>query len=335
MKWLLLILLSTPLMAQDRPEDGSPAATSGEKSGETVGSASQSASMQKESSADSAFYSTVEFAHQSDRFFDQASGEALTKPSLQTNLQLGHQMRGGQIDMYVTLGAIKSPGTQKVVQRRPEAEFDYYPANMKNFSWVFYNRVNLPFSEADYDKENAKVSRQGSIFTIGSTPKIRGTLSLNGTSFILSLGTDLWGTFYSRRQYIEDANTSPEDRGLLLSGDPEGESIEASVPMFHNEFVGGLGIYPLLIRGLMFEASVVSAHDHIPVYSYVGPGTTVNHSYRTDRTAHYRLRLVLQLTRKLALSNDFFHFHTGFFAQEVSGSDHHRFRNILRLSCQI
>lgn len=280
-------------------------------------------------------YTNLELFHQSDYFYDSEDKILKREPSVQVKAQIGTTFQHGSLDLYGTIGAIKLPGTQKMVQRRPEVELDFYPLRLKDASIAIYNRVELPFSDADYDKENAVVSRQGSIYTLGTTPHVQQIVDAGDVHLLFSLTADMWSSFFSRRQFVANGDLSrEEDKQFFLTRTDEGEPVEAAAPPFQNEYSAGLGIYPLIFRAMVLEAVVVSTHKHVPVY-YVAEDSSVSYKYRTERRSHYRIGLIYQVSKSLSLSNDFYHYHEGFFEERTAGTDDGRFRNTFKVTCRL
>ena len=332
-----LCLMATPALAQDRaameiPVPSPQKAVAPEPQPKPE---SEQAAAPTQAQSGNAAYAQFEVFHLDNYYYGTDQKPLKSEPSVQTKLQLGLTMRGGALDVYGTIGAIKMPDTQKVVQRRTEMEADFYPIRDRYGSVVIYNRLELPFSDADYDKDNAKVGRQGTVYTLGATPRVQVTTAVNGVNILFSLAADMWSSFASRRQYIESDETATEtDRAFFLTKAEEGQPVEAQSPPLHDEILAGFGLYPLILRSMLFEAAVVSTHDHKPAY-FINEDETVSFKYRTERTSHYRIGLTYQVSRTLSITNDFYHFHQGFFEERATGDEDRRYRNIFKVSCRL
>ena len=280
-------------------------------------------------------YVNLELFHQSDYFYDTDDRVLKRDPSVQAKAQIGATFQRGTLDVYGTVGVIKLPGTQKMVQRRPEVEIDFYGLRRSEGSVVIYNRVELPFSDADFDKDNARPSRQGTIYTLGGTPHVQHVSDLGGVHLLVSLTLDAWSSFFSRRQFVSrDDMAREKDESFFLAQEEQGQPVEATAPPVHNEITAGVGIYPLIWRGLVLETSVVSSHDHEPVY-FLDQDDRISHKYNTQRTSHYRVSLTLQVNKSVSISNDFYHYHDGFFEERIKGTEDGRFRNTFKVSCRL
>jgi hypothetical protein len=299
------------------------------------------------------FYSTIELRHHVNTYYDAEGYLAKREPSLHARLQFGTQLYSGLIDTYATLGVYKLPSTQQVLQRRPELAVDVYPVRNSYFTLLQYNFIQLPFEKPDEidarrERESSEDEKttdtvDGTIYTIGFAPTVHWPLALGASTLELKTGLDAWTRLYSRRQYTGDftdemAEDDGEDRlGLDPEGsDPdgaEGEPIEDYAMHYQTQYMAGFAFKPSFVPGLTSELTANHNSRFDPRYTRDEEGA-VDYEYSASRYSYYRWRLQYEITPRVALINDFYHFHEGFFEGKRQGDDR-RFRNIARITCRL
>lgn len=289
------------------------------------------------------WYGTAEVRHHVNTYYDQAGFYARQEPSTHVRLQLGAQFYEGLIDAYATLGVFKIPETQQIMQRQPELAFDLYPYRGQYLTVLQYNLLQLPVKEAatapvsEDDRSSETQATRGTVYTIGLAPTFKVPVPVGSTRVDFKGGFDGWTRLYSRRQYVEGMSDEDDEGRFGLStgaadtGDQE--PIEDYAMHYRSQILAGAAIEPSMTKGFTGE---LTAHHHSrfdPRYVRDQEGT-VDYEYGATRYSYYRIRLRYELTERLAITNDFYHFFDGAFQAKRDGDDR-RFRNIMRLSCKL
>jgi hypothetical protein len=302
----------------------------------------------------SGYYSTVEMRHHLNTYYDQEGYLATREPSMHLRLQLGLQLYGGLVDTYATLGIYKLPESQQVLQRRPELALDIYPVRNMYFTLLQYNLVQLPYKKSDAtnsdsidvanDEEKSSDEVDGTVYTLGLAPTAKWPMALGSSILELKAGIDGWTRLYSQRQYTGNYNDEFDDEdGGRFSLDESAKSSEAAgvkeepiedyAMHYQTQYMAGFAFKMGFFPDLSSEVTINHNSRFDPVYTRSEDGG-VEYKYGADRYSFYRWRLQYEMSSRVSLINDFYHFHDGFFAGERSGSDR-RFRNIARITCRL
>jgi len=288
------------------------------------------------------WYSTVELRHHINTYYNEQGGYGHQEPSLHARLQFGAQFYDGIVDAYATLGVFKEPTSQQVLQRRPELDLDYYPWKNDFATILIYNMVQLPVraanSGATVEDEKDDYSAS-SVYMMGLAPTLKYPLIKGASRLDLKAGVDGWTRLYSRKQYTTsysdaDKEDEADDGRLGLNAAADGAApIEDYALHYQAQALAGVAFSPEFAHALNVETT---AHYHSkfePRYTRE-PSGNVDYVYGVERYAYYRIRLHYDLSDRVAVTNDFYHFHEGFFAENRKGIER-RYRNILRLSCRL
>jgi hypothetical protein len=289
------------------------------------------------------WYGSVEVRHHATAYYDETGAYDRVDPSVHVRAQFGAQFYEGLVDAYATLGIFKETETQQILQRQPEVALDLYPVRNDHFQLLQYNFVQLPVRESNTSKKTAEEEsvdeyNPSTVYTVGIAPTVKFPVNYNGTKIEFKLGADGWTRLYSRKQYVEGENyryeEEEDDNRLALSTPTEDdEPIEDYATHYQAQEFAGFVLSPAIARSFTTEAT---AHYHsrfTPVYTKVENGGT-DYEYAVDRYSYARLRMKLELTTRLALTNDFYGYHEGFFAGDRKGQER-RYRNVLRMSCRL
>jgi hypothetical protein len=293
------------------------------------------------------WYGTVELRHHINTYYQPDGGYGHEEPSLHARLQVGAQMYDGMVDAYATLGVFKIPETQEVMQRQPELSLDLYPYRNQYFTLLQYNLLRMPVKSSATvtapDDEEKEQATESTMLLFGVAPVARLPLDFEHARVELKTGVDGWTRLYSRRQYTTTTPVpmdDPDDDHFSLTdeGAPTtvggGEPIEDYAMHYDLEGMTGFGVSPAFARGLLFEGTVHHHSRFEPRYYRDEADQSVSYDYAVERYSFYRIRLRYDLTDRLSIANDFYHFHDGFFAENRKGEDR-RFRNVARVTCKL
>lgn len=289
------------------------------------------------------WYGSVEVRHHANVYYDESGYYERLDPAVHARLQLGAQFYEGMVDAYTTLGVFKETESQQVLQRQPEVALDLYPVKNDYFQLLQYNFVQLPVrrsntSDKPTEEDSSEAYNPATVYTVGLAPTVKFPVVSSGTRIEFKAGVDGWTRLYSRKQYVEgeqilDDEDEPSRFGLNAPAGEDQEPIEDRAMHYQGQGLAGIGLSPAFARSFNAETT---GHYHsrwTPRYSYNDRGGT-DYEYGVDRYSYYRVRLKLDLNERLALTNDFYHFHQGLFEAERKGEER-RYRNILRLSCRL
>jgi hypothetical protein len=308
-----------------------------------VGSATMNG--QKRAAAENGpdLYGTVELRHHINTFYEDDGYRGPQEPSGHLRLQAGAQMYEQKVDVYATVGVYKIPRTQQVRQRRPEIAADFYPWRDRYFTLLQYNIVRLPFDEReqDPDVEDFEGADAGSIYIMGLAPTVKYPFIALNSEWKIKGGLDAWSKLYTRKQYTEEYDQEFRDpvtdetrfRSVNVETDEDQEPIEDYAMHGNLLTMVGFDFEPGLIHGFSSEATVNYNRKFVPRYSRNDNGTT-EHEYGVDDYSFYRLRAKYEINERVAIVNDFYHFHGGFFEAKRDG-DSRRYRNIARITCRL
>lgn len=289
------------------------------------------------------WYGTTEMRHHLNTYYDAEGAYNRQEPSTHARLQLGAQFYEGMLDVYTTLGVFKIPETQQIMQRRPEVALDYYPLRGEYVALLQYNLVQLPVKQSatipmSEDERAEAALDPGTVFTLGLAPSVKVPFVAFDSRFDLKAGLDGWTRMYSRRQYLSNAK-QPADEDGGDDADPfalstvDGEPIEDGALHYRSQVMSGVGFAPSGFKPFTAEATAHYQSRFDPRYRRDEAGN-VGHHYGVDRYSYYRARLRYEITERIAVTNDFYHFFDGAFEAKREGEDR-RFRNIARLSCKL
>ena len=277
-------------------------------------------------------YSFLETRHHLNTYFDRFGLVERQYPSLHVRFQAGGTFYGGKVDIYGTVGIIKLPNTQQVLQRRPELAVDYYILRRHGLDLRFYNITMLPFrklaDDAYYSSDmhhhdigdyQSVVQSDGAVHTLGLGTTAKSVLWQGAGHRLESrVGLNVWTHLYSREREIETPdvpNAGFEDRVMRL-GSKQSMGFGWMIP------ADGLQLY-------------VDGYFRSFFYpKYVDTLNAADQQYKVRRSSHYRLRVKYRLTERVFLANDFFHFFNGLFESKAYGPQR-RFRNIARVVCSL
>lgn len=294
-------------------------------------------------------YSSVEFRHHVNTYYNRDNNLTKQEPSFHGRLTLGSKFYGGALDTYFTLGMIKQPQTQQILQRKPELAIDVTPFKHENLQTVWYNTLLFPVKESDGEDSDQESKRDSFENRVGSA---EGTTYILGVALVASnkspvgdgwitprLGLDGWTKMYSRKQYVSKEESvgrgdEREPRYSLAKTSNEGaeDKIEDTALHYATQLFASIGFSPGFFNPLNFDLGVYFDNRFIPVY--MRTETNIEHHYAVDRTSHYKLRAQWDISPAWTIMNDFYHFHVGYFQQKTTGEDR-RFRNILRLAYKL
>ncbi|MBF0440534.1 MAG: hypothetical protein HQK54_01395 [Oligoflexales bacterium] len=282
----------------------------------------------------SQYYGLLDLRQYSETFYDNQNYLIRQPPHGEARLRLGAMYYEGMVDIYGTLGAIKVPSSQKVIQRRPEVEVDYYPISGEYGHIVFYNIVELPFSEGEFDRSNNVVSNQGTVASVGISPVIAIPTVIERNRFIFKIGGDIWTKLYSRRQYVDTSEDVKEgNESLLLRRDESGEPYEDYASPLYLEGLAGFSFIPAFAGKSAFHMLAYALNEFKPKY-YEESGV-VKERYGAERSSYYQIKVKIAINDRIDLINDFYHYHKGFFEARVKGEDKARYTNVLRLQTSL
>lgn len=286
------------------------------------------------------WYGTTELRHHVSTYYDQQGGLAKQEPSLHARLQVGAQFYEGMVDTYLTLGAFKQPRSQQVLQRRPEAAIDLNLVRTDHLTLQQYSLVQLPIktTDAGINAEDEKDDySESTVYTVGFMPMAKLPLISGASRLELKGGVDAWTRLYSRRQYVRskpfDDEQDDDLHGYSLAPEGDDAPIEDFALHYEAQALSGVAFSPAQLKAFSAEATVHYQNRFDPRYKKTETGDVV-YDYEPTRYSYYKLRLHYDLTDRIALTNDFYHFHGGFFAAQRSGEDR-RYRNIARISCKL
>ena len=272
-------------------------------------------------------YASVELRHHVNSHFEKNGYAKQYVPSMQFRSQLGLVLYEGHVDLYSTFGVVKYPQTQRILQRRPEINLDFYPIKSPFFKLRQYHYWRLPFSretsdpatryESPWDEE---ADRDGTVYTVGLNPVFRHKVSTQYGIFEGKVGSDLLTRLYSRKQTVQIDGIKDQD----------GNEVEDYIPRIGSKQFLGLQFAAQDVPGLKLMGHIYFESRFYPNYHQKEYGTYYH--YKVSRFSFYKLRLYLQLNKRLSLINDFYHFHNGFFAKNRFEHEK-RFRNVMRISC--
>lgn len=286
-------------------------------------------------------YGTVELRHHINTYYDKQDYRTRQDPSFHARIKLGASFRQGFIDAYTTLGVIKGPQSQQLVQRRPEFEIDLYPLAIDYVQVVQYHLVELPFSNTEFaDEDSPDPESEGTAYSIGVAPSVSLPVSLARSRLSWKAGVDVWTKLYSKPQYRghneneireDDHFAAAPEESTNEAGNADSQRRQDPALRYYSLYMLGVAIEPSFLNQLNFEASLFYDNRFVP--NYVSEDSD-EYRYKPVRSSYYRLRAKFVITERTSVINDFYHFHEGFF-EAKRRDDHRRFRNIARISYQL
>lgn len=275
------------------------------------------------------YYGQLDLRHYTRTWFDGKNYLDRQEPSVHVLARAGASFYKNKLDIYGTAGFIKTAETQRLVQRRPELEVDYYPVSGTYGQVVLYNLLRLPFSEPGWETSADSPEQQGSVLITGVAPVFVMPLRPGGTRLNLKAGLDMWTYFYSRTQVVDQEDQKDEFEGFFLKKSATGEPVEDSKSPLYSKILTGAAWTPDARQDLHIEAQMHYRLDYEPVYEVIDG--RVEGEYTQQRSASYRLRLRYRVNRHLTLANDFYQYFDGFFEGRRRGKEQ-RFRNLARVT---
>lgn len=235
-------------------------------------------------------------------------------------------MYQGNVDLYMSGGIIRYPGSQQVFQERPELSVDLYPLKTKSLRIRQYHKLRLPYQKRDTEFKHyespweARKDQNGTIYQVGFNPWLEWPVSFQKVGMIeLKSGFDFHTFMYSQPTTNKDALNNPETKK------------EAEKPLISNRQFASVSFKPWFEHRLLTKLSLYYESRYAS-QSFFDPDTSSKKStYAVTRNASYRFRIRFSLSERVSLINDFYHYHRGFFEGRQKG-DSKRFQNTLRLT---
>jgi hypothetical protein len=286
------------------------------------------------------WHGALEMRHSLSTYYDEAGAYDRQEPTMHARLQFGAQFYDGAVDAYATLGVYNRASTQQFHQRRPELAVDFRPFAGPYFELLQYNTVKVPFQSEDKDPEAQEpILSEGSVYVFGLAPVVKAPFQAGATKITAKAGLDAWTKLYSRKQYTRgyDDGRTVEDEGRLGLVDTRPDTaetgeIEDSALHYDGQTLAGVVVHPGFLPDLKAEWTGHYHSSYRPRYTQYDSGT--EHTYRVERYSYYRLRLEYELTPRVSVANELYHYYDGFYAGGSSGEDR-RFRNVARLACKL
>jgi hypothetical protein len=308
--------------------------------------AAQSVSATKAKDSDPiTIYKSAEIRHHINTYYQEKNYLRNQEPSLHARLQLGANFYENMLDLYGTIGVYKLPKTQQIRQRRTEIALDVHAVTAGDFSLLIYNIVQLPLqgNESDGEFEDSTAAdekesyQDGTIYTFGLMPTYKNLLVSSGfQKWKILAGGDAWTRFYSRKQFTGeyDLSSPKEDLALASQGETTQTTEAAEIEDFAQHYDTEVYLGSEFEWSTFFKMKLTgNYHSHFrPTYLQHETGVDVN--YAAERYSYYRLRLHYRVNERVALINDFYHFHGGLF-EDKKRFDDRRFRNIARVTCRL
>lgn len=281
------------------------------------------------------FYGNIETRHHIDSFFNKNDKTVYELPSVEVRNQWGVLLYHDYLDVFLTLGAKKYSNTQQIIQRRPEINLDYYLAKNNIFRLRTYLNLKLPYQNnepAEYldklDRWDQELYKDGSITKIGLSATASFGFNFSMLTLTPNLGTDLSTRFFSQKQYLDPELIEYTENSA--GSRAENSEIEDTVSRLKlNQFFGTTIRFNNL-PSIRNQVQINYTSQFFPKYIY--HNGYLDFKYIAERYSFYKLRTQMELSNKVSLINDFYHYHNGFFSAKRTGIQR-RFRNVLRLTC--
>ena len=290
------------------------------------------------------WYGTAELRHHLDTYYAPAGRVDHQEPTVHARLQVGAQFYDGAVDAYATLGAFKAPRSQQILQRRPEVALDLYPVRTEILTLLQYTYGQIPVRRADNGGRPDEINdsyNDATVTVLGLNPMVKWPLLRGASKFDGRFGADLWTKFYSRPQRREAAPPIDDDldKGHLAlvdspskSSDPASSNSDYALH-YQSDLTAGLSLSPQALKEFSAEATLHFHSRFEPEYVSSDGHEAVH--YGAKRDSFYQLRLQYELSDRLVLTNDFYHFYDGLLASERRSDTGFRFRNVARIGCRL
>ncbi len=285
-------------------------------------------------------YATVELRHHMNTYYSTDGFYERQEPSVHARFQVGAKLYSGLLDVYATLGAYKMPGTQQVLQRRPEIGIDLRPIRHENFELLQYTLIQLPYRETKPDPETQEGGEMGTVVLLGVAPLIRMPIAGAGARWEPKLGGDLWTRLFSRRQYTGDYRQDgqgydeDEEGHLSLTDGTVQEPIEDTALHYRSLVTTGVTMSPLALPELATELTANHFSKFEPRYT-LDDEQRVTQDYAAERYSYVRWRLQFQLSERWSMTNEFYAFYDDAFQGKRTGPVDRRYRNVARVTCRM
>ena len=279
-------------------------------------------------------YLSFEIRHQTNTYHDLQNRYLHQDPSLHMVLRTGLHSLEDRLDGYLTVGFIKVPNTQKVIVRRPELGLDFYWWKERKFHISSFNLIKLPFSDGDFDDQNLIPRFQGAIFSPGIAAIFYPRTHLSAGELGFTSGVDIWGEFYSRRQFIDRKIDWIEENGNDLVEDRvQGQKMEAVKSPLFTRWFAGMVLRPVFFRELLIRATTYYDISHVPRYTFSHSG--VIEEYGKKIASFYLVKIEYKISDNFRIMSQFYQYYKDFFRDTVVGSEERRNRSILRLAWRL
>ncbi len=289
-------------------------------------------------------YGLLDLRHTSNDYFDESGVRNRRDPALHGKLRVGAKFYGETLDVSASVGGAKLPGSQRVYQKRPDVTVDTYPIKGRNLNVLIYANAMFPVRKSDldptefadgdrYDRDYRKAI-DATVMSIGVAPNLKfdGALSIGRVS--ATVGADAWTRMYSKPLYIEE---SEENRslGLLSETTPTVKKpFEDRAMRYVHQETAALGYTPAIWPKLQTEFAGYVESRYLPRYFENEMTQAWDYTYQPERVSFTRLKVAVDLTASATISNEFYYFRNGFFAEDRI-NDQRRYRNIVRLAFKL
>jgi hypothetical protein len=285
-------------------------------------------SAQQSSSRRAGLYSNFEMVHLLDSYHDQEDLIVERAAATQARLVMGYASPGGKLEMFGTLGAIKLPNSQQVIERRPELEVDAYVEHNANLKLLTVAIAKAPFSDSTYDRQNNLVQHHGTIVQTGLRLLVeeQNIASLNWLG--IYAGTEGFTNFYSRQQYVHSEPQYKDEALSLVETPSSSEPIEDSKQHFNSEASMGFTLRPSWFSGLNADLAALWKRNFSPRYL---PVHGSDEGFEIEERSSYRVRMKLQLSSDVEFQNEFQQHFGGAFSRR-SPTEEKRFSNVAKIA---
>ena len=289
-------------------------------------------------------YGLVDIRHALTQYYGEENQRLRTEPAVYTRLQVGARLYGDKLDVSAALGAVKTPATQAIYQKRPEVIVDFYTLKSDSINLLWYQMIQVPVRDRDRDPTeygDADLydfdSRRGldaSVYTTGLAPVAKLEFPISGGKLAFRAGVDAWTRMYSKPLYVDDRDRQNHGLSLVsVDEDPVDKPFEDRALRYTHQESLGLGWTPGFSTKLQGDISSYIESRYIPKYFRDDSGSW-DYEYKVEKVSFYRLRVTYDFSPTVALNEEIYYFMNGFF-RENRVNDQRRYRNILRLAVKL
>jgi|GEM_PF-1266080 len=273
-------------------------------------------------------YSSFEMVHLLDSYHDQEDFLVERSAATQARLVMGYASPGGKLEMFATLGAIKLPNSQQVIERRPELEVDAYIENNANLKLLTVGIAKAPFSDSTYDRQNNLDQHHGTIVQTGLRLLVeeQSISSLNWLGIFA--GAEGFTNFYSRPQYVHTKPTHKDESLSLVEPADTSEPVADSKQHYNSEASMGFTLKPSWFNGMHTDIAALWKRDFTPRYLAIDGQ---EEGFEIEERTCYRLRLKWQLSTDVEFQNEFQQYFSGTFSKRVP-SEERRYSNVAKVA---